>query len=230
MMLTRRHADNPIRPSGPRQRPRKHDDSGTLMEASPKPSPTRKLTATIADGPVADIACGLFDRLAPLHGLPADDRRLLTCACRVRAIARDPQALAGDGADVTAPLAGLGCRELAIVEAVNHYAAEVLPRTGHSIWRRLEAGERHRVAWLVALLRMAEGLAFELAGSAEGIYATWTDSLLHIEIDGGHVFGQQLTTARRKAAALESVSGRRLLLTSSYRRLGTLYPDRQIAN
>ncbi len=179
---------------------------------------------------VVGIACGLFDRLTPLHALSEDDRGLLERACRVRLVVTDPHSLAGDGVDVTEPLGELGCREVAIVEAVNHYASDLLPRVGHGIWRRLDAAEQHRVAWLVAIVRMAEGLEVEFAGSADGIYATWTDSLLHIEVDGGHVFGQQLTAARRKAAALESVSGRRLLLTSSYRRLGMLYPDRQIAN
>lgn len=179
---------------------------------------------------VADIACSLFERLAPLHALPADDRVLLERACRVRLMVTDPHALAGDGVDVTQPLEELDVRGVAVVEAVNHYASDFLPRTGHGIWRRLDPLEQHRVAWLVAIVRMAEGLASELASTTEGIYATWTDSLLHIEVDGGHVFGQQLTAARHKAAALESVSGRRLLLTSSYRRLGTLYPERQVAN
>ncbi len=182
-------------------------------------SPTREA--------VVDIACGLFDRLHPLHALPPEDRSLLERACRIRLVVTDPHAMAGDGVDVTEPLGELGCREVAIVEAVNHYASDLLPRVGHSIWRRLDGGERHRVAWLVAIVRMAEGLATEFAGPADRIYATWTDSLLHIEVDGGYVFGQQLSAAQRKAAALESVSGRRLLLTSSYRRLGTLYPDRQ---
>jgi hypothetical protein len=179
---------------------------------------------------VVEIACGLFDRLTPLHALPEADRGLLERACRVRLVVTNPHSLAGDGVDVTEPLGELGCREVAIVEAVNHYASDLLPRAGHGIWRRLDGEERHRVGWLVAIVRMAEGLAAEFAGSADGIYATWTDTLLHIEVDGGHVFGQQLTAARRKAAALESVSGRRLLLTSSYRRLGTLHPDRQLAN
>jgi hypothetical protein len=179
---------------------------------------------------VADIACSLFDCLGPLHGLAAGDRALLERACRIRIVVSNPHALAGDGFDVTEPLSELGCREVAIVEAVNHYASDLLPRVGHGIWRRLDGQERHRVAWLVALVRMAEGLATEFAGSAHGIYATWTETLLHIEVDGGHVFGQQLTAARRNAAALEYVSGRRLLLTSSYRRLGTTYPGRQVAN
>ncbi len=185
---------------------------------------------TTSRSTVVEIACSLFDRLRPLHALPPGDRELLERSCSFRLVATDPLSLAGDGVDITEPLAALGCREVAIVEAVTHYAADLLPRSGHSIWRRLDEAERHRVAWLVALLRMAEGLAAEFAGSAENIYATWTDSLLHIEIDGRHVFGEQLTAARRKTAALESVSGRRLLLTSSYRRLGTVYPDRQVAN
>ncbi len=198
---------------------------------STKPT-TDSLSATKAPSrsKVASIACALFDRLAPLHALPADDRGLLVRACCIRALVADPLALAGDGVDITAPLDDLDGRGVAIVEAVHHYASDVLPRTGHGIWGHLEAPERHRVAWLVALLRMAEGLATEYAGSADGIYATWTDELLHIEVDGAHVFGQQLNAAHRKAAALESVTGRRLLLTSSYRRLGTTYPERQTAH
>ena len=200
------------------------------MSTSPISGLPSGLRSFASGGSVVDVACGLFDRLAPLHCLPECDRELLERSCRIRLVVSDPHALAGDGVDVAEPLGDLGCREVAIVEAVNHYASDLLPHTGHGIWRRLDAEERHRVAWLVALVRMAEGLSLELRGSAEAIYATWTDTLLHIEVDGGHVFGQQLTTARHKAAALESMSGRRLLLTSSYRRLGTLYPDRQIAN
>jgi hypothetical protein len=179
---------------------------------------------------VARVACRLFDRLVPLHGLADRDRELLGRACSVRSAVRDPHSLAGDGVDVTAPLADLGGRDVAVVEAINHYASDLLPHASHRIWTRLDGSEKHRVAWLVALLRMAEGLACEFAGSVENIYATWTDSVLHLEIDSGHMFGKQLARARRKAAALESVSGRRVLLTSSYTRVGTLYPDHRGVN
>lgn len=201
------------------------------MGSDQTPHPPVEQRSYVRQGRVIEFACGLFDHLAPLHGLRRSDRELLSRACWIRGVTTDPHALAGDGVDVAEPLSDLDERDVAVVEAVNHYASDLLPHVGHGIWRRLDASERHRVAWLVGLLRMAEGLAEELpAPKRADIYATWTDSLLHIEVDGDHVFGEQVGAVNRKSAALEYVTGRRLLLTSSYRRLGMTYPGRQIAH
>ena len=113
-----------------------------------------------------------------------------------------------------------GCREVAIVEAVNHYASDLLPRIGahHLAAARLRGAPS---------CRMARRARADGRGARRRARGFGRGHLRDVDRLAAPHRGRRRTRLRAaadrragKAAALESVSGRRLMLTSSYRRLG----------
>jgi len=166
---------------------------------------------------LAEVAALLFDCLGPLHELRDADHELL---CR-SAIGVEFIHAMGNYSTLEHELFGLALDELTaleafIVEAAACLAADAVAVDPCSMWARLSDHDARRVLWFAAMLRLAEGLVGERRSRVGGVYATWTHETLYVEVDGSVLGGEDL--ARSRGAALEAVSGRRLLLTSSRER------------
>jgi hypothetical protein len=198
-------------------------------------SPTAAIPPVVAHRPESDqnpdhlprapvdatirICHELFDLLGPLHHLRAHDVDILASAADIRALVANGRVgqsdfQSYDWPDVTA------WGDALLADAVVHYSADSLPHGGHTSSRRLVPDDRRRVLWLAAILRLAESLEPHIAGerSGEPLYIAWTDDVLYIEVDRSAVDSSVLQASSRKAA-LESVSGRRVLLATSSGRL-----------
>jgi hypothetical protein len=77
-----------------------------------------------------------------------------------------------------------------------------------------------RALWFVGIMRLADALCAESASEPSDVYATWTDEYLYLECDGARLRQSDLSNARDRAAALEAVTQRRLVLASAGSRRG----------
>ena len=181
-------------------------------------APLGMLDSSVRSAPLADAAALLFDRLGPLHGLALHDRELLRRAAVGVTFIRTT----GSYSTLEHELFGLALGDLRdhdarVVEAVSCLAADcVALHVGAE--RAASASEYRRELWLAAMLRFAEALFGQRRAPVGDVYAAWTDTVLYVEIDGLDGSDDLSGVVPTRAAALEAVSGRRLLLTSSARR------------
>jgi hypothetical protein len=173
--------------------------------------------SSVRTAPLAETAASLFDCLGPLHGMRLGDHELL---CRAAIGVGFIRAM-GDYSTIEHELFGLALRELGpleafVVEAVSCLTVDRVALDSDGWWSGMQADDRSRILWLAALLRLADALVGEQATPIGGVYAAWTDDTLHIEVDGAAAGSDE--RVRNRMAALEAMSGRRLLLTESARR------------
>lgn len=108
----------------------------------------------------------LFDRLAPLHGLPGEARTLLRVAATLHDIG-DFVHLSGHHKHSfylirNSEIVGLGPGQLELVANVARYHRKAFPNAQkHEPFRALSESERERVVKLAALLRVADALDHE---------------------------------------------------------------------
>jgi len=178
-------------------------------------APLGMLDSSLHSAPLADMAALLFDRFGQLHGLALHDRELLRRAAVGVTFIRTT----GSYSTLEHELFGLALNDLRdvdarMVEAVSCLAADRVALQAGSA-RAVSASEHRRELWLAAMLRFGDALVGECRVPVGDVYAAWTDSVLYIELDGllGNDDGSDAPLSR--AAALEAVSGRRVLLTSS---------------
>lgn len=171
--------------------------------------------------PLVEAASALFDRLGPLHCLRLGDRELLVrSAVGLRFI----RAM-GSYSALEHELFGIALSELAdtdafVVEAAACLAADHPPVGSHGPWSVLGTRDRRRVLWIAAMLRLADALVGERLAPVGDAHVAWTDSILYVEIDGVGACDDALQRGRGRLAALEAVTGRRIVLTSIPQRRG----------
>lgn len=171
--------------------------------------------------PLPTLCHDLFDRLGPLHKLRAPDLEALLTAAHVRSLMHE--VCSDDSAAGRAACAdwydSLGYESQPIVNATLQLAVEMLPHSGYAAWMRLSLSEKRTVVWLAAILRFAESVDFlgEGGDSPGVVYAAWTDEAVCVELSAPGFTSDEL---RRLAhvSALESVTGRRVLLSAPRRR------------
>jgi hypothetical protein len=171
------------------------------------------------DSPLANIAMPLFGRLAPLHRLQERDGALLVLVANLH----ECRAHACDSADVDevilwALIATLPEAEKHVVEATSELLRHMLTYDARVAWERVGDLDRRRILWLAGLLRLGSSIVSEYGDNVEDAYVTWTDTLLHVELDGPRVSEEGLRRVMGHAAALEVASERRVVLTSSCQR------------
>lgn len=169
--------------------------------------------------PLAAISIELFESLSALHGLPERDGSLLGLAADLY----ECSASAGAGWEprevvLRATLATLPGRDAFVIEAVADLSRHTLGHDAGPAWTRAARDERRRILWLTGLLRMAHAASSAFGWNIEGVYASWTDMLLHLELDGALVHEEGLHEVLGRCAALEVAAGRRVVLTSSHQR------------
>jgi hypothetical protein len=164
----------------------------------------------------------MFGALGALHMLGGDDAELLRrAASGLRFIRSTATFTAADDALFQVALADLSAGEAFVVETAARYAADLVPdfsgsRCGAVVGR---SGERSAL-WLAGILRLAEALCPTGSGGADGVFATWTDSVLFLEFDGSAISRALLSRAAGRVTVLESLTGRRIVLAHSATRRG----------
>lgn len=166
-----------------------------------------------------DAASLLFGVLAPLHGLEDRDAALLERAIAGRRFISAMHPFGRrERALMRIALADLCDVEALVVEVSASYVTDLAPEVEKDEWTQLGDHDLRRVMWFVAILRLAERLDAVCRVAADAIHAAWTDEILHLEVDGADLSPQDVERVLDRVAALETITGRRVLFTSSARR------------
>jgi hypothetical protein len=163
----------------------------------------------------------VFKALAGLHRLGDSDAALVA---RATAGYRFIRAMHPFGEHERAlmriALADLSPEESFIVEAAAKCAADLPFEGDDGEWDRASGQDRCRVVWISAILRISTSLDAVCPAPVGDIHAAWSNEILHIEIDGVTLSDHDLERVRGRRAALEAISGRRVLVTSASLRRG----------
>jgi hypothetical protein len=168
-----------------------------------------------------DTAARLFAALAALHRLGDRDEALLV---RAGAGHRFIRAMRPFGENerslMRIALADLSADESFVVEASANCVADLVFEDERGAWSRLSSDDRRRVLWFSAILRLAEGIDAACGRDPGSIHVIWTEEILHLEVDGSAWSEHDIGRVLGRRAALEAISGRRVIFTSSGRRRG----------
>ena len=182
---------------------------------------TTAFRPTAHSASLADVVARLFTSLAVLHRLPESDAALIERAAAglrfIRATRPDSEA---EQVLLRIALSDLDEESAFVVEASSSYAADRVLPDDCGAWDRLDRDGRVRILWFAAILRFSECIDAVCGGRTTTIYAAWTETLLHLEVDGCELAARDIDRVLRRVAALEAVSGRRVVLTSSICRRG----------
>jgi hypothetical protein len=181
-----------------------------------KTSPEAEIGPATRPDSTGDTAGRLFAALADVHLLKREDAVLLT---RVGAGCRFIRAMHPFGENerslMRIALADLSVTELFVVEASASRVAELAFEGERRAWRRLSDDDQRRVLWFAAILRLAEGIDAVRHGSLGSIRIDDNDETLTLEIAGASWSEHDARQLLGCKSALETVSGRRVVLTSS---------------
>ncbi len=185
------------------------------LQADPTFAAPRTVYRPVGDGETSAV---LFSVLSSLHGLSQRDAELLerSVAGRRFILAVHPYATA-ERALMRVALADLAENEAVMVEAAASFVADI-PFEDDAAWNVLGAYDRRRTIWYVAIQRLAEALDDVCHGDPGTIHAAWACGILHVEVDGCALSQYEIDRVLARSAAIEAVTGMRLLMTSAARR------------
>ena len=160
---------------------------------------------------VAELAGQIFDELAKLHALGADDRDLLSAA----ALLHDTGYLIGHSKHhkhayhliMHADLPGFSAREVEIIANVARYHRRAHPRKKHPNFARVDPADRQRVRILSAILRLAAGLDRTHTRAVTGLEAAIENGRVRLEVHSNTDPQVEIWDAMRKTELLEEVFG-----------------------
>jgi hypothetical protein len=186
-----------------------------------KTSPSAAFGLATQPQSFGDTAARLFAALAPLHRLDGQDEALLARAGAGYRFIRAMHPF-GDSERslMRIALADLSAAESLVVEASANCVADLGFEEERGTWSRLSEDDQRRVLWFSAVLRLAESIDAVCRRNPGAIHMVWTDEVLHIEIDGAAWSEHDIDRVLGRRAALEAISGRRVIFTSSGRRRG----------
>ena len=165
-------------------------------------------------------AMQVFHAIEALHRLTCHDAELLyRAAAGLRFIRSTSTFTASDDALFQIALADLSARDAHVVETAARYAADIAPAARRGVGRPHRDAEC-KALWLTGILRLADAVCPAGSMGAQGVYATWTDTVLFLEFDGRDITPALLDRATQRVSALEALSGRRLVLANSNARRG----------
>ena len=163
---------------------------------------------------VARLALGFFDQAAELHGLGGDDRDLLECGALLHDIGGHVSA--DDHHKHTAyliensRLRGFGPDEIAMLACLGRFHRRGELKPGYAPYRLLPPDHRDRVAVLVALLRLADGLDRSHRQVVDGADLVVDDGRASLRFEARGDAELELWSSRRKAELFETVFACRL--------------------
>jgi len=158
---------------------------------------------------VADMACQLFDALAKLHHLGAEDRAIL----RLAAVLHDVGDFINPGSHhkhsqyiiENSELMGLPAAQRGLTAAVARYHRRALPSTRHAGFRSLSEEDRTRVKSLAAILRVADALDRGHLGKVDELTVRVKRSSVLLELSTDVDTALEEWTVGRKADLFEQV-------------------------
>lgn len=160
---------------------------------------------------VARLALALFDQLQQLHGLDAEERRLLLAA----AILHDVGTFIGYKRHhkhsqyiiAASEIAGFTPGEIEVVAQIARYHRKSQPSEQHEGYMKLKERERERVRKLAALLRLADAMDREHLQQVQRAVAAVEDKTLRLVIDGNGDLLLERWALQQKAGMFEKVYG-----------------------
>ena len=164
--------------------------------------------------PSRRLPSGLFDELAPLHGLSRRDRTLLSLAAIVHDIGwtfgqaghqKKSAELVFSCADLPVPV-----REQGIIALVAGLHGGNAPPGG--FFFLLPPADRRRVRILASLLRVADGLDYLHAGSVTGIHCTIRETDVHCTLTCTSDTATEKARALKKSDLFRDVFGKTLVI------------------
>jgi hypothetical protein len=169
-----------------------------------------------------DVTAGrVFTALERLHGIPArDDDLLYRASAGLRFIRSTGTYTELEHGLFRIALAELDPVEASVVEAAACYAADLVPFGERPDMYPADSDVLHRALWFAAVIRIAEALCPRVGAEPEAVFAVWTDSAIYLEFDGNCVSERRLAEATNRVAALEVLTGRKVLVAGSNLRRG----------
>jgi exopolyphosphatase / guanosine-5'-triphosphate,3'-diphosphate pyrophosphatase len=156
-----------------------------------------------------------LEQLRRLHGLDDGDRRILLGAALLHDIGqfvayRDHHKHSLE-LILRSRLPAFSTGELPLVALVARYHRGASPRGDHPVWSAIDDRDRHRVARMAALLRMADVLDRDHAQAVRSARAALRKGTLLVELthDGAR---PDLSAVSKKSAMLESELGVRVVV------------------
>jgi hypothetical protein len=188
----------------------------TSRFADPSPTPV-----TSTSSATARTATMLFLALRGLHGLPETDIDLLQrAAAGLRFLRSSRTHSPAEHSLFRIALAELHETDAFVVEAATWYASDCIIAIDHVAWKRSGLLAQRQVLWFSAILRLADALSGRRATGPDEAYAAWTCDCLYIEFDGESLTDAQIACGQARLAALETVTGRRVILARAAARRG----------
>ena len=159
---------------------------------------------------VARLALALFDATHDLHGLAPRSRELLEVAALLHDVGWSQCQPDGKGHHKASarmirehPWVGLEPTEVDCVAEVARYHRKSLPDlTRHASFARLSEADQHRVRWLAACLRIADGLDRRHIQRVSGILVSRVPGGLSVRVQAPGEVEAEVGAADKKADLL----------------------------
>lgn len=165
---------------------------------------------------VARLALDLFDRLRPVHQLPAGDRELLEHAALLHDIGEH---VAMEGHERHSAylvehgrLRGFAPEEVALLASVCRFHRRGAPKPSYEPFASLDEAGRDRCVRLTALLRVADALDRSHAALVEVVDARVARADVTVAVRSSGDITVELFGLQRKAELFERAFGRRLVV------------------
>jgi exopolyphosphatase/guanosine-5'-triphosphate,3'-diphosphate pyrophosphatase len=160
---------------------------------------------------VRRLAAQLFDQLAPVHGLPPNQRVPLELGALLHEVglAVNPRDYHKHGEYLVrnADIPGLGRHQQALVACLVRYHGEAIPKVHHRLYHSLVPVERTRVRQLAALLHVAVALDAGGTQAVRRIDTRLQDDTIWLRVTAAPDARFDFAELRRKAGFLEKVFG-----------------------
>jgi len=165
---------------------------------------------------VTRLALGLFDSLAPLHGMGGRERYLLEAA----ALLHDVGMSVSDKRHhknsyeliKNHPFALWSPGEVAVIALVARYHRKAAPSVKHPSFLALPEADREMVRRLAAILRLADGLDRAHLSTVKDLEVEYDPRTVRVKLYADRDCSTEIWGGERKARLFESVFSRRLSL------------------
>ena len=186
---------------------------GSAIRVAPASStwPPASTPTSITPATSSELALALFDQIAPVHGLGAEDRELLAAAGMLHNVGLAISHASHHrhsyyvirNSDL---LTGFNNHEIELIAQVARYHRKSMPRPKHDEFGRLSLRDRLVVRVLAGVLRVAIGLDRTHAGLVRALRATVDDErrrlLVELDVAPGADPSLELYTAEERCALL----------------------------
>src|SRR6185369_10384164 len=163
---------------------------------------------------VARMALSIFDQTRRLHKLAAGDGELLEYAALLHDIGFyiSPHRHHRHSAYLILnhAMTGFSRSEVRVIALAARHHRKVEPRRGHGLMRLLSKGDRRRVRYLAAILRIADALDRTHARLVRAVRCSISPRTVEVRVDADGDPELELWAARRKGDLFEALAGRKL--------------------